>query len=55
MIHTLQRYDFPIVTDMDFGHTAPQCTLPNGCRASIDTVERIFEVTEAAVVSPGGQ
>lgn len=47
------RYDFPIVTDMDFGHTAPQFTLPNGCRARIDTAEESFVVTEASVAVPG--
>ena len=43
-------YSFPIVTDMDFGHTAPQFTLPLGCVARIDSEERVFEVTEHAVV-----
>lgn len=42
-------YDFPIVTDMDFGHTAPQFTLPIGCRARIDSPRRSFEIIEAAV------
>jgi muramoyltetrapeptide carboxypeptidase LdcA involved in peptidoglycan recycling len=35
---------------MDFGHTAPQFTLPLGCVARIDSEERVFEVTEHAVV-----
>jgi muramoyltetrapeptide carboxypeptidase LdcA involved in peptidoglycan recycling len=43
------RYAFPIVTDMDFGHTAPQLTLPLGCRARIDTADRRVEITEPAV------
>jgi muramoyltetrapeptide carboxypeptidase len=42
-------YTFPIVTDMDFGHTAPQFTLPIGCRARIDTEKQRFEVIDAAV------
>jgi muramoyltetrapeptide carboxypeptidase len=42
-------YDFPIVTDMDFGHTAPQVTLPIGCQARIDVAEERIVVTEAAV------
>ncbi len=29
---------FPIITDMDFGHTSPQFTLPLGCRARIDSM-----------------
>lgn len=43
------RYHFPIVADMDFGHTSPMFTLPIGCRAVIDTAKRRFEITEAAV------
>jgi muramoyltetrapeptide carboxypeptidase LdcA involved in peptidoglycan recycling len=46
------RYDFPIVTDMDFGHTAPQMTLPIGCQARIDVAEESIVVTEAAVIHP---
>jgi muramoyltetrapeptide carboxypeptidase LdcA involved in peptidoglycan recycling len=44
-----RRYSFPIITDMDFGHTAPQFTLPIGCQARIDTEARRFEIVEAAV------
>ncbi len=43
------QYAFPIVTDMDFGHTAPQLTMPIGCRASIDAENRRFEIVDAAV------
>jgi muramoyltetrapeptide carboxypeptidase LdcA involved in peptidoglycan recycling len=42
-------FDFPVVTDMDFGHTAPQLTLPLGCRARIDVPRRRVEVLEGAV------
>ncbi len=42
-------YAFPVVTDMDFGHTAPQFTLPLGCVARIDAGARTFEVVEPAV------
>lgn len=44
-----RAFDFPVVTDMDFGHTAPQFTLPIGCRARIDSTRQTFEVLEAAV------
>jgi muramoyltetrapeptide carboxypeptidase len=44
------RYRFPIVADMDFGHTSPQFTLPLGCRARIDGRNRRFEILDAAVV-----
>ena len=42
-------FTFPIVTDMDFGHSAPQFTLPLGCRARIDGEQRRFEIIDAAV------
>jgi muramoyltetrapeptide carboxypeptidase LdcA involved in peptidoglycan recycling len=35
--------------DMDFGHTAPQFTLPIGCLARIDTTSQTFEILESAV------
>jgi muramoyltetrapeptide carboxypeptidase len=44
-----RKYQFPIVTDMDFGHTAPQLTLPLGCRARIDVPRRRLELLDAAV------
>ncbi|MFM2303700.1 MAG: hypothetical protein RLZZ135_1110, partial [Cyanobacteriota bacterium] len=43
-------YSFPIITDMDFGHTAPQFTIPIGCMARIDSTEKRFEIIETAVV-----
>ena len=44
-----RRYRFPIITDMDFGHTAPQFTLPIGCRARIDSESQCFEIVEPGV------
>ncbi len=49
ILERTQQYSYPIITDMDFGHTAPQFTLPIGCRARIDTYEQTFEIIEAAV------
>ncbi len=43
-------YPFPVVTDMDFGHTAPQLTLPIGCVARLDAEARVVEVLEPAVL-----
>jgi len=43
------RFDFPIITDMDFGHTAPQMTLPLGCRAMIDGDQQRFAIVDGAV------
>ena len=42
-------YSFPVVTDMDFGHTSPMMTLPIGCMARIDTQRQEFAIIEAAV------
>jgi muramoyltetrapeptide carboxypeptidase len=42
-------YDFPVVADMDFGHTSPMFTLPVGCRAVIEVGRERFEIVEAAV------
>lgn len=49
ILERTRRYAFPIVTDMDFGHTSPQMTLPLGCRGRIDSSARSFEILEAAV------
>jgi len=49
ILERTRQYAFPVISDMDFGHTAPQITLPIGCRARIDTVGRMFEILDAAV------
>ena len=50
VLERTRRFSFPVVMDMDFGHTAPQFVLPLGCRARIDSGNRSFEILEAAVV-----
>ena len=49
LLERTRRYDFPIIMNMDFGHTAPQFTLPIGCRARIDIEHQQFEIIESAV------
>lgn len=49
LLERTRGYTFPIVADMDFGHTAPQLTIPVGCRARIDAENRCVEILEAAV------
>jgi muramoyltetrapeptide carboxypeptidase LdcA involved in peptidoglycan recycling len=49
LLERTRRYAFPIIAEMDFGHTAPQFTLPIGCQATIDTQRQWFAITEAAV------
>ncbi len=40
---------FPILTGVDFGHTAPQLTLPIGVQASLNSRQDRFSIDEAAV------
>jgi muramoyltetrapeptide carboxypeptidase LdcA involved in peptidoglycan recycling len=49
LLERTKRYNFPIVSCMDFGHTAPQLTIPLGCRARIDTTTEAVVVLDAAV------
>ena len=49
LLERTQGYAFPVVADMDFGHTAPQFTVPVGCRARIDTAQQRVEILDAAV------
>ena len=44
------KYDFPVVADMDFGHTSPMLTLPVGCRALVDADRERFEVLDPATL-----
>lgn len=41
--------DLPIITHMDFGHTAPMFVLPYGVQAEIDCENQTFSITENAV------
>lgn len=54
LLERTRRYGFPIVADADFGHTAPQFTIPIGCRAELDAAERVFAIVEPAVTSSDG-
>jgi len=49
VLERTSKYRFPIVADMDFGHTSPMMTLPIGCKARVDTRARMFEIIETAV------
>lgn len=49
LLERTRRHDFPIISDMDFGHTSPQFTLPIGCRARIDASRKRFEILDGAV------
>ena len=45
----LKRYDFPVITGVDFGHTDPLATIPIGNRCEIDTKTPRITYIEAAV------
>lgn len=49
ILERTKRYNFPVVSDMDFGHTSPMLTLPVGCRAVVNADRERFEIAEAAV------
>ena len=42
-------YDFPILSQVDLGHTDPKVTLPIGIHASLDSASELFSINEAAV------
>jgi muramoyltetrapeptide carboxypeptidase len=44
-----RNFTFPVVANMDFGHTTPIFTLPIGVRATIDADAQRFTIIEAAV------
>jgi muramoyltetrapeptide carboxypeptidase LdcA involved in peptidoglycan recycling len=50
ILERTKAYHFPIIAEMDFGHTSPQLTLPIGCQAKIDGERRCFEILEGAVL-----
>ncbi|WP_278380060.1 S66 family peptidase [Chryseobacterium arthrosphaerae] len=43
-------YDFPVITQMDFGHTCPTFTLPYGRLAEINCIEQTFSILESGVL-----
>lgn len=54
LLHSVLRercapYGFPVVSLLDFGHTDPKLTLPNGVLAEIDCAARRVRLVEAAV------
>jgi muramoyltetrapeptide carboxypeptidase len=49
ILERTRRYSFPVITDMDFGHTSPQMVLPLGVRARIDASSMQFAILEPAV------
>jgi muramoyltetrapeptide carboxypeptidase len=44
-----KEFDFPVLYNVDIGHTDPIMTLPIGVRVNLDSGKNSFEITEAAV------
>lgn len=49
----LKGYKFPVITNVDFGHTDPLITIPIGVKCSINTAKNEISFLEAAVVGSG--
>lgn len=46
--HT-KNYSFPVVCNVDFGHTDPMLTLPIGCTVELDSTKNKLEILDPAV------
>ena len=46
----LQLDELPIITEMDFGHTAPSFTIPYGLTAEINCEQKSFSIIESGVI-----
>ena len=46
----LQLTELPIISEMDFGHTAPSFTIPYGLKAEIDCEQKSFSIIENGVI-----
>jgi muramoyltetrapeptide carboxypeptidase len=44
-----KKYNVPIITNLDFGHTDPMIPIPLGIKAKIDTSKKSFFIEESAV------
>jgi muramoyltetrapeptide carboxypeptidase LdcA involved in peptidoglycan recycling len=49
ILNRLEKYGFPIITDLDFGHTTPQITIPLGCTAYINSENFEFSIVDSCV------
>ena len=49
ILDATKNHDFPIIAEMDFGHTDPMFTIPYGIKARLDTENLEFSFLESAV------
>ena len=47
------NYNFPILYNVDIGHTDPIIILPLGVQGRLDSAENEFRILESAVVKSG--
>jgi len=45
-----KKYDFPILFNVDIGHTDPMITVPLGARVTVDSYKDLFEFNESGVL-----
>ena len=50
VLDATKEYDFPILSNVDFGHNCDQCVLPIGARARMDTTHQEI-IIEGPVVN----
>lgn len=50
VLHLCHEYDFPILWDVNLGHTQNKLTLPLGVMAEINTTSPILQIIESGVV-----
>lgn len=49
VLASCKYYKFPILVDVDIGHTSPMTTIPIGCLGSLDSDRNDFSIIEAGV------
>jgi len=50
ILDNTKGYDFPVMVNMDFGHTDPMMTLPIGVRATMHAEKGYLSIDEPAIV-----
>ncbi len=49
ILERTKNYNFPIISEVGFGHCCEQITIPIGVKATIDTSKKLFSIDEAGV------
>lgn len=50
ILERTQKYKFPIISNVGFGHECEQIIFPIGVRATINTAKKIFSIDESSVI-----